>query len=391
MNEDNKYDALKEILQQKLENHQTPVDSSVWNAINHRLNKKSSSTKKLIVIWGSIAASVAIVLAMAFLHHNSQFDQLSENHNFPEKACEKPVLAIDSVGCETIVVVPQQPTKTQMAAVSLEIQENPIIEDVSDEPSRPLRPLKPLEPSVDAAVEFDQKQHLSLTKKEHKALLLSAFFNTNQTTGSIENNTSTQPPLYASSLRSTNIYQSGDEILSPNKALIPDNTTGEHLAPLSFGLTLRKNIDKHWGVETGLVYTYLSSTYRWDDPTPFDAAQQLHYLGIPVNGVVYLWNNHSQWNVYFSAGVMLEKGLRMRTIRNQYLPEKVVTSTQNSNIDGWQWSLNSSLGISYRIADKMKLYVEPRLGYYFDNNQPVSIRTNRPVSFGFGAGLQFSL
>jgi len=38
----------------------------------------------------------------------------------------------------------------------------------------------------------------------------------------------------------------------------------------------------------------------------------------------------------------------------------------------------------------MELYVEPRFSYYFDNNQPVSIRTDRPVSIGIGGGLRYS-
>ena len=123
---------------------------------------------------------------------------------------------------------------------------------------------------------------------------------------------------------------------------------------------------------------------------PFDASQQLHYLGIPVNGVAYLWNNNSKWNVYFSAGAMLEKGLWMKTVCNQHFPNDMKTTTQEDNIDGWQWSLNSSIGISYRFTNKMKLYFEPRLSYYFDNNQPMSIRTEQPISIGIGAGLQYS-
>ena len=225
--------------------------------------------------------------------------------------------------------------------------------------------------------------------------LLAASFHTNGGIGT--NNTNLQSPAItqtiplhaANALKAAAIYEPGDEVIPENRALVPDNVTGEYLVPLSFGLSVRKNINKHWGIETGLVYTYLSSNYRWTESTPFDATQQLHYLGIPVNGVVYLWN-HPKWNVYFSAGAMLEKGLWMQTVRNQHLPERVITTTQKSHIDGLQWSLNSSAGISYRFTDKMKLYVEPRLGYYFNNNQPVSIRTDRPVFIGFGAGLQYS-
>jgi len=404
MNEDNKYDALKEIFSRGMENHELPVDSWVWEAINNRLNKKSSSIKKIIAIWSAIAASIAIILAMAFLHYDRESKQLNENHNLAENSYgysetpnDKPAFTSDSTGCETHVVMPQQPSRNRLVTSSPVIQENQIdkssytnndnnIDRKDNNEKTSAKGIAPLDESEKMVV----PNQFPRTKKGDKGLLLSASFNTYNTNNRIENNTIIQPPSYVAMLRSTNNYQPGDKVSSPNKALIPDNTPGEHLAPLSFGLNIRKNINKHYGVETGLVYTYLSSNYRWNDPTLFNATQQLHYLGIPVNGIVYLWNSHSEWNVYFSAGAMLEKGLRMKTVRTQHLSDRLVTTTQKSNIDGWQWSLNSSVGISYRLADKVKLYVEPRLGYYFDSNQPVSIRTDQPVSIGFGAGLQLS-
>ena len=404
MNEDNKYDALKEVFRRKLENHQVPVDSSDWKAINNRLNGKTSSAKKIIVIWSSIAASVAIILAMAFLHYDKGFDQLSGNHPFEkylyeysEPPNDKPALAPDSTGRETGIVVSQQPSRKRPAASSVN-QINKIDYDnieINRENNNEKTKAKDMMSFGESekqltAKQTDRQHHLPLTKKGHKGLLLAVSFHTNHINSNTGENTTMQSPLYESNFRSTNIYYSGDQVSSVNKALIPDNMTGEYLAPLSFGLSIRKNINKHYGVETGLVYTYLSSNYRWNDSTPFDATQQLHYLGVPVNGIIYLRNNQTKWNIYLSAGVMLEKGLRMETVRKQHLPDRVVTTRQKSNIDGWQWSLNSSAGISYRFADKMKLYLEPRLGYYFDNDQPESIRTDRPVAVGFGAGLQYS-
>ena len=50
MNEDNKYDALKEIFSRRLENYQPPVDSSAWESINKRLNGKQNNTKKIVII-----------------------------------------------------------------------------------------------------------------------------------------------------------------------------------------------------------------------------------------------------------------------------------------------------------------------------------------------------
>ena len=54
--------------------------------------------------------------------------------------------------------------------------------------------------------------------------------------------------------------------------------------------------------------TYLSTTF----PEGEDCRQvksSLHYLGIPLNLVVYVWKNQ-RWNVYLSGGFMMEKGLQ---------------------------------------------------------------------------------
>jgi len=401
MNEDNKYDALKEIFRRKLENHQLPVEASHWEAINSRLNRKSSSAKKIIILWSAVAASVAIIFAIAFLHYDRGFDQLSENHNLLESSYEysesqndKPVSVFDSINSEANRHSSPQLRKPVIASRNDEANRNcknnvveidcfvPHNDDVvQKEPEK-----QPAEkPGIKSSNNTWFTADPSCTKKRKKEWLLAASFQTNN---GVKNNVIVESPHYEVNTR---LYRAGDKIVDVNKALIPDNVNGKHSVPLSFGLILRKNIHKHWGVETGLVYTYLSSNYQWNDFTPFDAVQRLHYLGIPVNGVVYLWNNHPKWNVYISAGAMLEKGLRMNVVRNQYLPNNLFTTTQNTNIDGWQWSLNSSAGISYRFADRMKIYFEPRLGYYFDNDQPPSVRTDQPVSIGFGAGLQFSL
>jgi len=407
MNEDNKYDAFKEIFSRKLENHQTPVDPSVWKEINRSLNSKSFTAKKIIVTWGSIAASIAILLAMAILYYDKGFNQSSGNHKLEKKPYEtleypndEPALVLDSTKYETnhnhqvaYSSVQLRGTKQEASRKTDYVEQSPRNDDYNIEKKRetdttPFRePKKMITPKEKqekqfAAQQTNEQDYLPLNGKKQEGFLLSVSFHTINTT---------QSPYYGANVSGTKIFSSGEKIVSLNKALIPNNVDGEYLTPLSFGLTLRKNINTHWGIETGLVYTYLSSIYKWNDSTPFDATQQLHYLGIPVNGVVYLLNNnHSQWNVYISAGAMLEKGLWMNVVRNQYLQDRVVTTAQKSYIDGWQWSLNSSAGISYRFADKMKLYLEPRLSYYFDNGQPVSIRTDRSVSVGFGAGLQYS-
>ena len=139
-------------------------------------------------------------------------------------------------------------------------------------------------------------------------------------------------------------------------------------------------------MESGLTYTYLSSRFEWSD---CNVHQSLHYLGIPVNLVVYLWNTNPNWKIYLSGGFMVEKGLRAIYRQERQITSEHRITTVRSHIDGLQWSLNGGLGINYRLEKGWGIYFEPRVGYSFDSNQPVSIRTEYPIYFGFNLGLNY--
>jgi len=402
MSDNNKYDALKEIFRRKLENHQAPVDSSDWEIINRRLHGQSSSKKKLIAMWSAVAASLAILLTLAYLHNDREFGQQLPNNpalveNFSEHT--EPTPPVSTIPAQKIQVNKNShkknvkigtPEKNVMPETNDTImsdkQESTAVsrKEPEKEPEKQSTGKQTDEPQNNMLFTVDYPSHI---KKEKKGLLLAASFGTSHSMGI---NSPAQYPQYdVISDGYTNTPSGNKNSLSYN-GLIPENLEGEYLPPLSFGLSVRKNLDAHWGIETGLVYTYLSSNYRWNYREAFDATQQLHYLGVPLNGVFYLWNNNPRWNVYLSAGTMLEKGLWMKTVRNQHFTDHTATTTQKNAIAGWQWSLNSSLGLSYRFTKKMEFYVEPRFSYYFDNDHPASIRTDRPVSIGVGGGLQYS-
>lgn len=120
----------------------------------------------------------------------------------------------------------------------------------------------------------------------------------------------------------------------------------------------------------------------------YNTRLDLHYLGVPVNLVVKLWD-HPKWNIYLSGGMMLEKGLRSKLHQDKIGTDQFETLVEKKGIDGIQWSLNASAGVSYRLLKDWSIYLEPRLSYYFDNDQPVSIRTENSVIVGIGAGFRF--
>lgn len=175
-----------------------------------------------------------------------------------------------------------------------------------------------------------------------------------------------------------------DEKFSPE-----DYSEVDYALPLSFGWMLRKDFNARVGVETGLVYTYLSS--RFTDPGLVNrkARLELHYLGIPLNLVVYAWN-YPRWNVYFTAGGMVEKGLKSLYTQHVYRAGDWGVLSRGESVGGMQWSVYFSAGVDYRFYKRWSLYLEPRLSRYFDNDQPASYRTAHAWSVGLAGGVRYA-
>lgn len=144
-----------------------------------------------------------------------------------------------------------------------------------------------------------------------------------------------------------------------------------HRQPVRVGLSLRYRLDDRWGVESGLLYTHLSS----DITTTVDGAttiteQRLNYIGLPLNISYELWKNRN-FGLYVSAGGTIEKQLEASP---------------------WQFSLNGAAGAEYKLTDIFSLYAEPGLGYYFnDGSSTPTIYQDRPLNFNISFGLRFNI
>jgi hypothetical protein len=56
-----------------------------------------------------------------------------------------------------------------------------------------------------------------------------------------------------------------------------------------------------------------------------------------------------------------------------------------------QLSANIGMGAEFMVGKHLGIYIDPSLRYYFDNDQPKSIRTAQPLMFGFEMGLRARL
>ena len=187
-------------------------------------------------------------------------------------------------------------------------------------------------------------------------------------------------------------FRNGESLVVYNQPEV--ETKYSHKLPVKFGVSFRYGFNERLGIESGLTYTLLNSTFT----TPAGTAngnttgkQTLHYIGIPLN-VTYNLIGSKLFNVYASAGGAMEKavggyfettghvdGKRSETNRNSLKPKAL------------QWSLNASAGAQVNVLNQLGLYVEPGISYRIPSGSHVrSIYTDKKLDFSIGFGIRFN-
>ncbi|MDP4277991.1 MAG: outer membrane beta-barrel protein, partial [Bacteroidota bacterium] len=160
----------------------------------------------------------------------------------------------------------------------------------------------------------------------------------------------------------------------------------EYAPPVTFGLLVRKRLTSMFSLETGIDYSRLSTGFRNHFEPNYNSRLTLQYLGIPLQFVIN-WLNISDLTIYSSAGPMVEKGIKYDYSEHTFATRRYVHYT--GSIDGFQWSAAASAGISYRFVKKWNVYLESHVSHFFDNNQPVSIRTEKRTIIGLNSGFRY--
>ncbi len=165
----------------------------------------------------------------------------------------------------------------------------------------------------------------------------------------------------------------------------------EYLPPMSAAVGTRIPITDHISVESGVQYTMLRTRlYTNATDVDFRASIDLHYLGVPAN-FVYSMIKDKRWDVYVTAGGMIEKGLQSEFRQRLTWDDSRVLVEGNPEIEGLQWSVNGSIGVGYTFYRNISLFFDPKLSYYLEGDQPYSIRKELPVIFSLNTGLRVVL
>lgn len=187
-------------------------------------------------------------------------------------------------------------------------------------------------------------------------------------------------------------FRNGESLVVYNQPEV--ETKYSHKLPVKFGVSFRYGFNEKLGIESGLTYTLLNSTFTTTAGTAngnTTGKQTLHYIGIPLN-VTYNIIGSKLFNVYASAGGAMEKavggyfettghvdGKRSETNRNSLKPKEL------------QWSLNASAGAQVNVLNQLGLYVEPGISYRIPSGSHVrSIYTDKKLDFSIGFGIRFN-
>ena len=159
--------------------------------------------------------------------------------------------------------------------------------------------------------------------------------------------------------------------------------------PLIAGLGVRLHLNDVLSIGTGVDYSLLTRSFegRYIEGLTIltgDFNHTLQYVGVPIDFFVKLIDKNDI-TLYSVVGTEAEKA-----VSNKYrlLGTDVVVGDR---VNGLQWSVGAGLGLEFNVGQRVGIFAEPSVKYYFNCDQPKSLRTDKPFQMVLRAGLRFDL
>lgn len=401
-----------------LESGQEEVPARVWDGVADGLDK--AARKTVVLRWRRVALSAAAVAAVvaAVLVLNKPEDDIlvpAAVHGDMVAVVEPEAVDVvepeetDIIGTESGTGLTGQASRTGgtrlMAYMPERNHEERSFEDVPQETYPVVADEARQEAPMDDVTEADMKESADLQGigSTEEVMEIKEYFPTvwddEKSSRKVRTSLTVSGITGSSGTRqrtSFNMQKAPALIMSPVKTGIKEkDIPSRYGLPVSVGAGVRFDFTPRWSLGTGLNYTYLSRTFDGtythaneagviDNLITSDIRNSQHYLGIPVN-VYFNIVDSKIVNFYAYAGGAVEKCVYDKYV---ILSNSIV---HKEPVKGVQLSADIGLGVEFMITDYLGLYVDPSLRYYFDCNQPKSIRTDQPLMLGFELGFRFIL
>lgn len=415
-------DKIKDLFSSKLNDFEPEVPASIWGGLDQLLSDQpvqaptdassasASSTSSAssasgagftaakvvgIVLGAAVAASVAVVVVV----NQNETVELSKEHIavLDEQQIDSAQSLVDSTPSEIIPLLTDliEPSRVSVPK-SEEVHE---IEEVKRVKTENLS----IETSLLSARGMTSKNMFispllfsdPLSTKVDEGLSLAFAANANVLNGDGYQRGGGSL-LFSSDLRSSEFISVLDKENSEYDL--------DHKQPLSFNLLIGKKLTPRLSIETGLVYTHLSSKITSKSIYAISEVQTFNYLGIPIN-LNYRFLTLDKANLYISVGVLARKDIEGSYTSSLNLPK---TSRQilEGELDGIyfkepyylktnisqsnpQFSLHSTLGISYPLYRNLYIYGTAGGAYYLDaGNKYRTIYSDKKFQLDLNMGLK---
>lgn len=402
---------FEHLIQEKLKDHETEVPVGLWESIEKELPRKKVFSLPVFIRYAAACIIVAVcsVTAYLFLEQSDKIQIVQNRHSaIPQQQppkTEEPNIQEAKVSLPHKPLITQSKTTTEKEKnVQKELSENVVINEfITQQPNNQGKEekLSKTFPSVVKKANNEQKRHPdNISEEEYnrklkefeqagqKEVLTETNFNSPKRNGFSlgllaanalpgSKNTNNQPLTRSSSIM-------GDEL---SLFSTPEPLKFTHKTPISVGLTIEKHLGKHWGIESGIVYTLLRSDYKTQSLSQ-EGKQELHYIGIPLQAI-YRFARAGNFSFYAAAGPKIDfnvSGRRTETARNGIASSN---GTEDIRDKKPQWSLQLRAGAAYAFIPQLELYAEPSMAYYINNKSDIpDLWKDKPLNFIFQVGLR---
>ena len=397
---------------------QEPAPAGAWEAISGRLDamaaasaaaassaSASAGSKSVLAglfgtrrVWYWAGAALAMAAAVAlgiFFSGTSDNNSNLININSGEALVAEAVAPAETPAVSETPVASETPAQTQKASVvsleprksasqtqiepvaSLEIAETAEtaetaeaaeiakpVETVSTEPSN----VEPAKPAIDpfAQMAFEDA-HKAAGKTVLSLLLMGGASGNNAGSGKVFQGA---PGTY---------LQSG----------ITETSKSSFGIPVVAGIGIRLHLTDALAIGTGLDYSLLTRSFegKYTEGTTTsngDFNHTLQYIGIPVDLFVKLVQK-DDITLYSTVGTEAEYA-----VSNKY--RLLGTNTVvGDKVNGLQWSVGGGFGLEFNPGNNFGIFAEPTFKYYFNCDQPKSLRTDKPFQMILRVGVRFEL
>ena len=393
-----------------LEGGQEEVPGHVWDAVSQRLDEAESLKKRrTVALWWrragvAVAAAAAVVAAIVMVNPDKDAVDIvpASVHGDmiavvePETPAIEETVVSQTSGAELLAYVPELPIKKSDEDI---VEENEVTDFITEDQAEVIADVTVEEvidnkSDIDETVKAEDRAYVSNEYPSYQtdweedvpARKVKTAFVISGLTGASKTNSNTgSGPLKAPSV-----------ILTPTETGIREKENqNQYGIPISVGAGVRFEFSPRWSLGVGLNYTSLSrrlqGTYTHvnesgsiDDLITSEIKNTQHYIGLPIHAYFTILDS-KQINFYTYAGGTVEKCLS-----NKY---HVLTGDimHKEAVSGVQLSAAVGLGAEFMLTQHAGLYIDPSLRYYFDCDQPKSIRTAQPLTLGLEIGLRFKL